>query len=211
MRKAIKGLVAVVRQQFCNGDQLFDFSVPELVQSTSTFSTDPEVLQNCAGFTLCSSADLGGYKMEKSGQPDGNRHSKSPVRMRQRGLLFSISRSASSRRMFCSNGFDTMYVVCTDSLCVVCSGLLSAEFSTVNTELGRPMFGKRMCLFSTPEGLAAINYHLLDRLLKFSTQKWHIQQKINPKMLEALSELLISSFISSKPRQHSIVFHNVLV
>ena len=40
----------------CNGDQLFDFSVLELVQSQSTFSTDPEVLQNCAGFTLCSSA-----------------------------------------------------------------------------------------------------------------------------------------------------------
>ena len=45
-----------------------------------------------------------------------------------------------SRRMFCSNGFDTMSVVCTDSLCVVCIGLLSAEFSTVNTGLGRPMF-----------------------------------------------------------------------
>ena len=30
-------------------------------------------------------------------------------------------------------------------------------------------------------------------------------------MSEALSELLISSFISLKPRQHSIVFHNVLV
>ena len=42
----------------CNGDQLLDFSVPELVRSQSTFSTDPEVLQNCAGFTLCSSAGL---------------------------------------------------------------------------------------------------------------------------------------------------------
>ena len=42
----------------CNGDQLLDFSVPELVWSQSTFSTDPEVLQNCAGFTLCSSVDL---------------------------------------------------------------------------------------------------------------------------------------------------------
>ena len=42
----------------CIGDQSFDFSVTELVWSQSTFSTDPEVLQNCAGFTLCSSAGL---------------------------------------------------------------------------------------------------------------------------------------------------------
>ena len=48
---------------------------------------------------------------------------------------------SSSRRMFCSNGFDTRHVVCTDLLCVVCIGLLSAEFSTVNTELRRPIFG----------------------------------------------------------------------
>ena len=42
----------------CNRDQLLDFSVWQLVGSQSTFSTDPEVLQNCAGFTLCSSAGL---------------------------------------------------------------------------------------------------------------------------------------------------------
>ena len=42
----------------CNGDQLLDFSVPELVRSQSTFSTDPEVLQNCASFTFCSSTGL---------------------------------------------------------------------------------------------------------------------------------------------------------
>ena len=42
--------------------------------------------------------------------------------------------------MFCNSGSDTMHVVCTDLLCVVCIGLLSAEFSTVNTGLGRPMF-----------------------------------------------------------------------
>ena len=47
-------LVAVVRHQ------LLDFSVTELVQSQSTFSTDPEVLQNCAGSTLCSSTALAG-------------------------------------------------------------------------------------------------------------------------------------------------------
>ena len=62
--------------------------------------------------------------------------------------------------MFCSNGFDTMHVVCTDSLCVVCTGLLSAEFSTVNTGLRRPMFWKPLCLLRTPEGLATINYQL---------------------------------------------------
>ena len=43
----------------CNRDQLLDFSVPELVWSQSTLITDPEVLQNCAGFTLCSSAGQG--------------------------------------------------------------------------------------------------------------------------------------------------------
>ena len=42
--------------------------------------------------------------------------------------------------MFCSNGFDTMHAVCTDLLCVVCVGLVSAEFSTVITGLGRSMF-----------------------------------------------------------------------
>ena len=34
--------------------------------------------------------------------------------------------------MFCSDGFDTVHVVSTDLLCVVCIGSLSAEFSTVN-------------------------------------------------------------------------------
>ena len=45
-----------------------------------------------------------------------------------------FSRS-SSRGMSCSNGFDAMHVVCTDLLSIVCIGLLSAEFSTVNTGL----------------------------------------------------------------------------
>ena len=62
--------------------------------------------------------------------------------------------------MFCSNGFDTMYVVCTDLLCVVCIGLLSVEFSTVNTGLGWPTFWKPLCLLSTPEVLATTNYQL---------------------------------------------------
>ena len=62
--------------------------------------------------------------------------------------------------MFCSNGFDTMHVVCTDLMCVACIGLSSAEFSTVNTGLGRPMFWKPLCLLSTPEGLATTDYQL---------------------------------------------------
>ena len=49
-----------------------------------------------------------------------------------------------------------MHAVYTDLLCVVCIVLLSAEFSTVNTGLGRPMFWKPLCLLSTPEGLATI-------------------------------------------------------
>ena len=67
---------------------------------------------------------------------------------------------SSSRRMFCSNGFDTMHVVCTDLMCVACIGLSSVEFSTVNTGLGRPTFWKPLCLLSTPEGLATTNYQL---------------------------------------------------
>ena len=44
--------------------------------------------------------------------------------------------------------------------CVVCIRLLSAEFSTVNTRLGGPMFWKPLCLVSTPEGLATTKYQL---------------------------------------------------
>ena len=35
----------------CDGDQLLDCFVPELVRSQSTFSTDSKVLHDCAGFT----------------------------------------------------------------------------------------------------------------------------------------------------------------
>ena len=62
--------------------------------------------------------------------------------------------------MFCSDGFHTMPVVCTDLLCVACIGLLPAEFSTVNTGLGGPMFWNPLCLLTTHEGLAATNYQL---------------------------------------------------
>ena len=37
---------------------MLNFFVPELVRSQSTFSTDPEVLHNYVGFTLCSSVGL---------------------------------------------------------------------------------------------------------------------------------------------------------
>ena len=36
-------------------------------------------------------------------------------------------------------------------LCAACIGLLSADFSTVNTGFGRPMFWKPLCLLSTPK------------------------------------------------------------
>ena len=97
---------------------MLDFSVPEFVRSQSTFSTDPEVLQNWAGFTISGS---------------------------------------SCQRLCCSDGFNTMHVVCTDLLCVVCIGLLSAEFSTGS---GRPLFVKPLFLLSTPEGLATTDYQL---------------------------------------------------
>ena len=62
------------------------------------------------------------------------------------------------------NSFGTnqrlAHVVCTDLLCVVCIGLLSAEFLTVNTGLGRPMLLEPLCLLNTPEGLATTNYQL---------------------------------------------------
>ena len=66
-----------------------------------------------------------------------------------------------------------MHAVCTDLLCVVCIGLLSAEFSTVNIGLGRPMFWKPLCLLSTPEGLATTNYRLAKITLIFNTKVAH--------------------------------------
>ena len=53
--------------------------------------------------------------------------------------IAQVSHQSSSRRLCCSVGFDTMHV-CTDLRCVVSIGLLYAKFSTVDTELGRPMF-----------------------------------------------------------------------
>ena len=73
----------------------------------------------------------------------------------------NFSGSSSRRLYMCgSDGFHIMHVVCTDLLCVVYIGLSSAEFSTVNTGLGRPMFWKPLCLLSVPEGLATTNYQL---------------------------------------------------
>ena len=70
-----------------------------------------------------------------------------------------FSRSSSGRLCY-SVGFDTMHVVCTDLLCVVYIGSLCAEFSIVNTELGKPVFWKPLCLLSTLEGLVTTNYQL---------------------------------------------------
>ena len=50
--------------------------------------------------------------------------------------------------------------MCTDLLCVVQCIRLYAEFSTVNTVLGRPMSWKPLCLLSTPEVLVTTNYQL---------------------------------------------------
>ena len=97
-KQPVDGSYCCRKTAVCIGDQLLDFSVPELGQIQSAFSINPEVLQNSAGFILCSSAGL------------------------------------STRRMLCSNGFETMHVVCI--------GLLAAEFSTATTGLGRPMFWK---------------------------------------------------------------------
>ena len=103
------------------------------------FSADPEVLQNCAGFTLCSSAGLA---------------------VRDCSALMGL----------------TPCILCVQITVCCCIGLLSVEFLTVNTGLGRPMFWKPLRLLSTvlmrvwlPQ---TINLH---KLLTFSTQKYHIQ------------------------------------
>ena len=57
-KSSLCSLCGEIDSAVCNGDQLLNFSIPELFRSQSTFSTDPEVLQNCAGFTLCSSAGV---------------------------------------------------------------------------------------------------------------------------------------------------------
>ena len=106
-------------------------------------------------------------------------------------------RGSSSRRMFCSNGFDTMHAVCTDLLCIVCIGLLSAEFSTVNTRLGRLMLWKPVSVeYSRGSG-----YHKLSTCidyLNFQPKSSTFSKKLTQKY-QALSELLISSLIFSKP------------
>ena len=82
--------------------------------------------------------------------------------------------------MFCNNGFDTMHVVCKDLLCVVCIGLLSLEFSTVNTGMGRPMFWKPLCLLSGPEGLATITITYID-YLNFQPKSTTFSKKLTQK------------------------------
>ena len=54
-------------------------------------------------------------------------------RLELRIVQFSGS---SSRQCSAVMGFDTIHVMCTDLLCVVCIGLLAAEFSTVDTGMG---------------------------------------------------------------------------
>ena len=74
-----------------------------------------------------------------------------------------MSPSPRQPRKHTKQRFDSvreLVAVCTDLLCVACIGLLSAEFSTVNTALGRPIFWKPLCLLSTPEGVATTHYQL---------------------------------------------------
>ena len=52
----------------------------------------------------------------------------------------------------------TPCMLCVQIYCVACIGLLSPEFSSLNTGLGRPTFWKHLYLLSTHEGLAATNY-----------------------------------------------------
>ena len=99
----------------CIGDQLLDFSLPELVRSQSTFSNDQKSFR-----------------------------------------IAQVSLSAGLAVGKCSAVMGSIpCILWVHIYCVVCIGLLSAEFSSVNTGLGRPMFWKPMCLLSTPEGLAA--------------------------------------------------------
>ena len=75
--------------------------------------------------------------------------------------IAQVSHCAVQRVKLCSSaGQAVKRVEFTDLLCVVCIGLLTAEFSTMNTVLGRPMFWKLLCLLSTPDGLATTNCQL---------------------------------------------------
>ena len=60
----------------------------------------------------------------------------------EQGSNCAVFSRFSSRRMFCSNGLTPCMLCVQILLRVVCIGLVPAEiFSTVNTGLGRPMFG----------------------------------------------------------------------
>ena len=76
----------------------------------------------------------------------------------------------------------TISMLCVQIYCVVSIGLLSAEFSTVNTGLGRPMFWKPLCLLSTPEGLAT-TYKLSTYMdyLNFQPKSSTFSKKLTPK------------------------------
>ena len=109
--------------------------------------------------------------------------------------------------MFC-DGFDTMHVVCTDLLCVACIGLLSAEFSPVNTGLGRTYVLETSVPVEYSSGSGCHKLSTYINYLNFQPKNSTFSKKLTQKYPKLE---VISSFISSKPRQHSIVFHNVLV
>ena len=82
--------------------------------------------------------------------------------------------------MFCSNGFDTMHVVCTGLMCCV-HWIIIAGISTVNTGLGRPMLWKPLCLLITPEGLATTSYTTYIDYLNFHPKSSTFSKKLTQK------------------------------
>ena len=135
----------------CIGDQLLDFSLPELVRSQSTFITDPEVLQNCTSFTLWMSAGL------------------------------AVGEFSAVMGL-------TPCMLCVHINCMLCV-------------LGYYLMISQLWIQDWV-GLCSGNHCICWVLLDYYID--------NPKVAHSVKNWPnISSFKSSKPRQHSIVFRNV--
>ena len=87
---------------------------------------------------------------------------------------------SSSRRMFCGIGFHTMQVVCTDSLCVVCIGLLSTEFSTVTTAWVCLCFGNLCVCWVLLRVWLTLTYYL-----NFYPKSSTFRKKLTPKSIRS--------------------------
>ena len=91
---------------------------------------------------------------------------------------------------------NTIHVVCTDLLRVVCIGLLSAELSTVNTGLGRPMFWKPLSLaYSLWSGCHKLSTYIdyLHFQLKSSTFSRKAQSEARQSLCHRKKLLLLDS------------------